>query len=411
MSLAAELAVSADFAGDAGDFAGEGVELVDHGVDGVFQLEDFAFHVDGDFAGEVAARYGRGDLGDVADLRGEVSGHGVDRVGEVLPGARYAGHDGLSAESAVGADFASHAGDFGGEGPQLVHHRVDGFFELQDFATHVHGDFAGEVAAGHRSGDFGDVADLAGQVAGHGVDRVGEIFPGASHAGDLRLASELAVGPDFASDARHFRGEDAQLLNHGVDDLRGPEEFTFERAAVDVEADGLRQVSLRDGGDGASDFGGGPEKVVDERVDGDFNVAPGPARFRKAGALASFPLFADDLSDTLQVLCYVLVGGDNVVERVGDFSRQAGPRARQAHAKIAVAHRAQAFQDDPELRCTLGARFGLPIGGRRHLVGGSGIVQHGCIAIGFLHVGLQLPFWRHSNQRNVSETGRGAVDA
>ena len=44
------------------------VELIDHRVDGVLQLEDFALHVDGDLAREVAARHGGGHLGDVADL-------------------------------------------------------------------------------------------------------------------------------------------------------------------------------------------------------------------------------------------------------------------------------------------------------------------------------------------------------
>ena len=42
LGLAAELALGADLAGDAGDFGGEAVELVDHRVDGVLQLEDLA---------------------------------------------------------------------------------------------------------------------------------------------------------------------------------------------------------------------------------------------------------------------------------------------------------------------------------------------------------------------------------
>src|ERR1700745_2694795 len=49
-------------------------------------------------------------------------------------------------------------------------------------------ELAGEVAAGDGGGDFSNVADLAGQVAGHGVDGVGEILPGTSDAGNLRLA-------------------------------------------------------------------------------------------------------------------------------------------------------------------------------------------------------------------------------
>ena len=47
-----------------------------------------------------------------------------------------------------------------GEGVELVHHGVDGVLQLEDFALHVHGDLARQVAARHRGGDFGDVADL-----------------------------------------------------------------------------------------------------------------------------------------------------------------------------------------------------------------------------------------------------------
>src|SRR5256885_7827875 len=40
-----------------------------------------------DLAGKVAGSNGRGDVGDVADLVGQVAGHEVDDVREVLPGA------------------------------------------------------------------------------------------------------------------------------------------------------------------------------------------------------------------------------------------------------------------------------------------------------------------------------------
>src|SRR5581483_8087442 len=159
----------------------------------------------------------RRDFGDVADLCGEVAGHGVDRVGEILPGSGHTGDDGLTAELAVGADFAGDAGDFGGEGAKLIDHRVDGFFEQEDFAADVDGDFARKVAGGDGGGDFSDVADLAGEVRGHGVDGVGEILPGSGDAGHLRLAAELALSAHFAGDAGDFAGEDAELLNHRID--------------------------------------------------------------------------------------------------------------------------------------------------------------------------------------------------
>ena len=88
------------------------VELVDHGVDGVLQLQDLALHVDGDLARQVAARHRGRHVGDVAHLAGQVGGHRVDVVGQVLPGTGDAGHLGLAAELAFGADLAGHAGDF-----------------------------------------------------------------------------------------------------------------------------------------------------------------------------------------------------------------------------------------------------------------------------------------------------------
>ncbi len=144
-------------------------------------------------------------------------GHEVDVVGEVLPGSADAGDLRLAAELAFGADFAGHAGDFSGERVELVHHGVDGVFEFENFALHVHGDLAREVAAGHGGGDFGDVADLRGEVAGHGVYGVGEVLPGSRHAGHDGLAAQLAVRADFAGHAGDFRGKGAQLIHHGVD--------------------------------------------------------------------------------------------------------------------------------------------------------------------------------------------------
>ena len=45
VGLAAELALGADLAGDAGHLGGERAELVHHRVDGVLELEDLALHV------------------------------------------------------------------------------------------------------------------------------------------------------------------------------------------------------------------------------------------------------------------------------------------------------------------------------------------------------------------------------
>ena len=91
-----------------------------------------------------------------------------------------------------------------GEAVELVDHRVDGVLQLEDLPLDVDGDLLREVAVGDRGGDLGDVAHLAGEVAGHAVDAVGQVLPDAAHAPDLGLAAELALGADLAGDAGDF---------------------------------------------------------------------------------------------------------------------------------------------------------------------------------------------------------------
>src|SRR5262249_1300881 len=146
-------------------------------VDGVFQVENLALDVDGDFAGKIAVGHGLGDVGDVADLAGQVRGHEVHGVGEVLPRAGGVTPIGLAAKLAFGAHSPGHAHYFRRERPVLVHHCVDRVLELEDLAADVDGDLLGEVAGGEGFGHFGDVAHLAGEVAGHEVHVVGEVFP------------------------------------------------------------------------------------------------------------------------------------------------------------------------------------------------------------------------------------------
>ena len=187
VGLAAELAFGADFAGHAGHFRGERAKLIHHRVDGVLQLENFALHIDGDL------------LATGRPLATAVVTSAMLRTWPVrLPAMKFTlsvrsfqvpatpSHVGLPAELAFGADFAGHAGHFGGERAKLIDHRVDGVFQLENFAFHVDGDLLGQVAVGHGGGHFGDVAHLAGQVAGHEVDAIGQVLPGAGDAAARR---------------------------------------------------------------------------------------------------------------------------------------------------------------------------------------------------------------------------------
>ena len=334
-----ELAFGADFARDAEHFRRERVELIDHRVDGVLQLENLALHVDGDLARQVAARHGRRHAGDVAHLRGQVRGHRVDRVGQVLPGAGDTGHDRLTTELAFGADLARDARHFGAEAAQLIDHRVDRFLQLQNLAAHVDGDLLREVAVGDGDGDVGDVADLRGQVAGHLVDRLGELLPDAGHALHLRLSTELAFGADLARDARHFGGEDRQLVDHVVDQPRRAEELAFERPAVHFERHRLTEVALGHGADGARHLGGRPHQVVDQRVDGVDFVGPAASEAGDVHALFELAFLADGVRDARRFARATLGDERDVVEGVGDLAVDAGQVRRHPHGEVALLER------------------------------------------------------------------------
>ena len=214
LGLAAELALDAHLAGHARDLAGEPVELVDHRVDGVLQLEELAPDVRGDLLAEVAVGHRGRDLGDVADLTGEVAGHQVDVVGQLLPHA--ADLDRVRrrlAELALGAHLASHARDLGDEAVELVDHVVDRVLELEHLALDVGGDLLAEVAVGHRADhalhlvagrtrssirlltdSIAVPPDLVGALE---RDTLGELALLADHAADpLELGAERLVGPD-----------------------------------------------------------------------------------------------------------------------------------------------------------------------------------------------------------------------
>src|SRR5262249_50563185 len=154
------------------------------------ELQDFSAHVDGDLFRQVALRHRGGDLGDVADLSGQVRRHRIDAVGQVLPCAGDAEHVGLAAEPAFDGKRVVQGRRLGGEGVELVHHGVDGVLELQDFAAHVDRNLLGEVAAGDGGRHLGNVADLRGQVRRHRIDAVGQVLPCAGDAEHVGLAAE-----------------------------------------------------------------------------------------------------------------------------------------------------------------------------------------------------------------------------
>src|SRR5208337_2015068 len=213
---------------------------------------------------------GDGDFSDVADLAGEVGGHRVHVVGEVLPGTRDAGHRRLTAELALGADLARHARHFRRERAELLDHGVDGLFQFQNLASYGDGDLLGQVTVGDGDGHLGNVADLRGEIRCHRVHVVGEVLPGAGHTFDLSLAAELALGADLARHATHFGGKAVELVHHGVDRVLQGQDL-----AAHGDRDFLGQVAV---GNGRGDLGDVPNlrgQVGGHRVDRVGEVLPG----------------------------------------------------------------------------------------------------------------------------------------
>src|SRR4029077_5374325 len=101
--------------------------------------------------------------------------------------------------------------------------------------------------------------------------------------------------------------------------------------------------------DGARHFRGGAQQVFDHRVDGDFHLAPRAARLLESHAFARAALLADHLADAIEFASHLLIGGDDVVERIGDLASEAGPSAGQAGGEITVAERSEAGLDYAEL--------------------------------------------------------------
>ena len=86
--LAAQPALHADLSRDVRHLIGKGRQRAGHVVDGFRERRDFAFGLDAQALLEVAVGHRGHDFHDAPHLLGEVGGHDVDVVGEILPGAR-----------------------------------------------------------------------------------------------------------------------------------------------------------------------------------------------------------------------------------------------------------------------------------------------------------------------------------
>ena len=173
----------------------------------------------------------------------------------------------------------------------------------------------------------------------------------------------------------HRRRERRQPNAHRGDDPERPLAPDHDRAQV--VAGRLRSLGTQtsdapvreddvqrqhDGGDGAGDFGRRPQQIVDESVDRCFHLAPGAVRQSELHALARLAFAPHDMADALSLLCHALVGGDDLIEGVGDLAEQTELAACHAHREFADAHGLQGIEEVVQLGRraieTIAGRFG-----------------------------------------------------
>src|SRR5205085_1223536 len=131
------------------------------------------------------------------------------------------------------------------------------------------------------------------EVAGHEVDVVGQVFPDAGHAFDFGLPAQLTLGADLARDARDFRGERAELVDHGDD-----ESLQLEDVALHVDGDLLRLDAVRYCRRHVGNVSDLSRQVAGHRVDVIRQIFPGSRHAFNFGLPAELTLGADLAGDT-----------------------------------------------------------------------------------------------------------------
>ena len=89
-----------------------------------------------------------------------------------------------------------------------------------------------------------------------------------------------------------------------------------------------------------------------------FHLAPGAVGKAEADALAGAALAAHHLADPLELLGHALVGGDDLVEGVGDLAEDADAVAGHAHGEVADPHGLQRVK---EFREAAGIDLGVAV--------------------------------------------------
>lgn len=130
------------------------------------------------------------------------------------------------------------------------------------FSLGLNDELLRQITVGDGGHDLGDPSHLTGEVRGHLVDVVSQVFPCARDALDVGLATEPALGTDFLGDASDLRREGPQLLDHRVDRA-----LELENLAFGLDRNVPGQVPVGDGGRDKRDVADLVGQVPGEQVD------------------------------------------------------------------------------------------------------------------------------------------------
>ena len=247
----------------------------------------------------------------------------------------------MTTEDTFGTDFTRNARHFRGERVELIDHRIDRAGEFANLAPRFDRDFFRKVAVGDGGGYVGDIANLGRKITRHGVDRVGQIFPRAGNAFDGRLTTELAFGADLARNARDFRRERVEPIDHLVDRAAGAQKLAFEWMTVGLERHLLRKVAVGDRTEHAPGFRHREDQIIDQLVDRLDSLAPIALHAVDGRALGDRAFTPDDFAYARKFVIDTRVVLDAFIERIGDLAVDTDEIIWQARAEISVAKSAQ----------------------------------------------------------------------
>ena len=194
--------------------------MVDHGIDGFLELQNFAAYIDGNFFGKIAIGHRNRHVGNIAHLRGQITGHLIDRIGERFPYARYALHLCLATQLALSADLTRHAGHFRSEHREPLDHGIHHLRGTQELAFEhapVHFQFhrLPEVALGHSTDSTRDFRRGAHHIFDESINRLHLESPFAHRSEERHPLFEPAFFADRNAQLLHFLS-DVSFLGDGT---------------------------------------------------------------------------------------------------------------------------------------------------------------------------------------------------